>query len=224
MCPAIGSDCSSHPVVLAITGASGVIYGVRLLELLGQLGVLTHLTMTDWGEKTLRVETTRSPREVRSLARWSHDVGNLAAPISSGSYLTTGMVIAPCSMNTLSGLAHGRSDNLVLRAADVTLKERRPLVAVVRETPLSRTHLRNMLMCVEAGVTIMPPMPAFYSHPDTIDDHVEHFAGRVLDQLGIAHDIGGRWRQSADSNRSSEPSRAPASTADMSSPQPTTTL
>ena len=224
MHPESKGDCRSRPVVLAITGASGVIYGVRLLEVLGELGVPTHLTMTEWAEKTLRVEMTRTLSEVRDLARWTHDVANMAAPISSGSYLTAAMVIAPCSMNTLSGLAHGRGDNLVLRAADVTLKERRPLVAIVRETPLSRTHLRNMLMCVEAGVTIMPPMPAFYTRPDTLEDHVDHFVGRVLDQIGIEHEIGGRWRQAEGSNRSSEPSTALASTADANSSHSTITL
>jgi flavin prenyltransferase len=211
---ALHTHPSSRPIVVGITGASGVIYGVRLLEALADLGVLTHVTMTEWAEKTLRVETTRTADEIRGLARWAHDNANMAAPIASGSHLTAGMAIVPCSMNTLSALAYGRSDNLVLRAADVTLKEGRPLVAVVRETPLTRTHLRNMLECVESGVTIMPPMPAFYTRPESLAEHVDHFVGRLIDQFGIPHQLGSRWRQPAASKCSTEPTRTPASVAE----------
>lgn len=220
---------TGEPLVVGITGASGGVYGVRLLEVLGELGIATHLVMTDWGAKTLRMETPRTLAEVRALASWTHSVGNQAAAIASGSHLTRGMAIVPCSVNTLAALAHGRADNLLLRAADVTLKERRPLVAVVRETPLSHTHIRNMLACSEAGITIMPPMPAYYDEPQSLEDHIDQFTGRLLDQFGIPHRLGHRWRAersctdhssagsssagstSAGSKRSSDPSSAPAS-------------
>lgn len=208
---------SRPPLVVGISGASGAIYGVRLLEVLAGLAVPTHLVVTEWGDKTLRIETQRTPAQVRTLADWWHSIDNQAAPIASGSHLTIGMAIVPCSVNTLAALAHGRADNLLLRAADVTLKERRPLVAVVRETPLSRTHIRNMMACTEAGITIMPPVPGFYAAPQDWDAHVDQFTGRVLDQFGIDHELGGRWRSPGnhvqsmgvpadDSKRSSDPS------------------
>jgi polyprenyl P-hydroxybenzoate/phenylacrylic acid decarboxylase-like protein len=194
--------------------------------------------MSEWGAKTLRMETGRTLAEARALARWSHSIANQAAPIASGSHLTCGMAIVPCSVNTLAALAQGRADNLLLRAADVTLKERRPLVAVVRETPLSRTHIRNMLACTEAGVTVMPPMPAFYDAPRDLGAHIDHFTGRLLDQFGIAHSLGSRWRAPRDpapagggpdgsqagSKESSDSSRTPTSSAEASRSTSTTTL
>lgn len=141
------------------------------------------------------METSLTVDAVRGLATAVHRVDNLAAPISSGSFLTAGMVIAPCSMNTLAGLAQGLSHNLILRAADVTLKERRPLIVLARETPLSKIHLRNMLALADAGATIMPPAPAFYTQPQTVDELIEDTVGRALDQLGIRVPGARRWRE-----------------------------
>lgn len=193
----VGNSSGERPgLVVGVTGASGVIYAVRLLRALGELEIPSHLVMTEWAEKTLRVETDLRPQDVRAMATRSHGINNQAAPIASGSCITRGMAIVPCSVNTVAGLAHGRSDNLLLRAADVTLKEGRPLVAAVRETPLSRTHLRNLLLCAETGTTVMPPMPAFYTAPMSVEDLVDQFVGRVLDQFDFDHAIGRRWRES----------------------------
>lgn len=175
--------------VVGITGASGAIYGVRVLEALRDAGVETHLIITRWAEETIRVETGCRPEEVRALACHSYDEDDLAAPVSSGSFRTSGMVIAPCSMKTLSSIANGFSHNLVSRAADVTLKEGRRLVLAVRETPLSVIHLENMLKVARAGAVVMPPNPAFYSKPRSIDDIVDSFVARLLDVLSVEHNI-----------------------------------
>jgi 4-hydroxy-3-polyprenylbenzoate decarboxylase len=181
------------PVIVAITGASGAIFGIRVLERLAELDVETHLVVTRWGRINIEQETEYTFAQVLGLADVTYGESEQGAAISSGSYLCAGMVIAPCSMKTLASIAHGTGQNLVCRAADVTLKERRPLILVPRETPLHSIHLRNMLTLADMGVTIAPPMPAFYNRPDSIAAMVDHLVVRVLDQLAIHADWGGRW-------------------------------
>ena len=179
-------------LIVAITGASGSIYGVRLLEMLQGTGLETHLIMSRWGARTLVHETRYTPEQVNALASVVHPLTDQGATISSGSFVTMGMVIAPCSVRTLAAIAHGLGDNLIHRAADVVLKERRKLVLAVREAPLSEIHLENMLKLSRMGVVISPPMPALYSRPKTIDDMVNYTCVRLLDQLGI-HIETARW-------------------------------
>ena len=181
------------PVVVAITGASGAIFGIRLLEMLAELEVESHLVVTRWGRINIEQETEYTFARVLGLADVTYGESEQGAAISSGSFLCSGMVIAPCSMKTLASIAHGTGHNLVCRAADVTLKERRPLILVARETPLHSIHLRNMLTLSDMGVTIAPPMPAFYNRPESISDMVDHLVVRILDQLAIHSDWGGRW-------------------------------
>ena len=180
-------------IIVAITGATGAIYGVRILERLREAGAETHLVISRWGARTLLHETRYSREQVEALATVHYAPGDMGAAISSGSFRTDGMVIAPCSAKTLAAVAHGFGENLVHRAADVVLKERRKLVLVVREAPLSDIHLENMLKLSRMGSVVLPPMPAFYNHPRTVDDVVEHTVSRVLDQFGL--DAGGveRW-------------------------------
>ncbi len=180
-------------VVVGITGASGIIYGVRLLEALRTLGVETHLIMSDWACKNLALETDYEQSYVESLAVKKYDNRDLTAPVASGSFPTEGMVIAPCTMKTLAGIANGYSENLLERAADVTIKERRKLILVPRETPLSPIHLENMLKLAKIGVLIAPPIPAFYLKPRDIREIVDHQVGRIIDQLGIEHQLSKRW-------------------------------
>lgn len=180
-------------IVVGMTGASGAIYGVRLLQALREQGVETHLVMSRWGERTLQHETSLTLAEVRALASEHHPGRDQGAVISSGSFHTDGMVIAPCSMRTVGAIAHGVGDTLVCRAADVTIKERRPLVLVVRETPLSPIHLENLLALARLGAVVLPPVPAFYAHPATVEDIVDHTVVRALDQLGVEVPFGGRW-------------------------------
>lgn len=179
-------------LIVAITGASGSIFGVRLLEMLQGSGIETHLVMSRWGARTLVHETSYTPEQVNALASVVHPLTDQGATISSGSFVTMGMVIAPCSVRTLAAIAHGLGDNLIHRAADVVLKERRKLVLAVREAPLSEIHLENMLKLSRMGVVISPPMPALYSRPKTIDDMVNYTCIRLLDQLGI-HVETTRW-------------------------------
>ena len=181
------------PILVAITGATGAIYGLRLLEVLAEKGVETHLLISPWGEKTIALETEVSLEEIRKRARKCYAVHDLSAPISSGSFLLEGMVIIPCSMRTLAGIVHGVSENLILRAADVMLKERRKLILVPRESPLSLIHLRNLTAAAEAGAMILPPMPAFYHRPKSLQDLVDHLVGKVLDLLGIENSLFPRW-------------------------------
>ena len=181
------------PIVVGISGASGVIYGIELLRTLRERGQPTHLILSEMAARTVGIETDYGLDEIRALADVVHSNKDLAAPVSSGSFRTSGMVVAPCSVKTLSGIANGFSNTLLIRAADVTLKERRRLVLVFRETPLHAGHLRLMLRAVDIGAVMMPPMPAFYHRPKSIDDIVRHTVGRVLDQLGIEHDAGQRW-------------------------------
>ena len=180
-------------LILGITGATGAIYGVRILERLREAGVETHLVISRWGARTLLHETPHSREHVESLATVSYASADMGAAISSGSFHTDGMIVAPCSAKTLAAIAHGFGENLIHRAADVILKERRRLVLMVREAPLSDIHLENMLKLSRMGAQILPPMPAFYNHPRTVDDVVDHTVWRVLDQFGL--DAGGaaRW-------------------------------
>jgi flavin prenyltransferase len=180
-------------IIVGITGASGAIYGVRLLERLRDLPVETHLIATKWARVTIEHETGRSFAEVKQLADHVYAENDQAATVSSGSFLTDGMVIAPCSTKTLAAIANGFAYNLVCRAADVVLKERRRLVLVVRETPLHATHLRNMLTLTEMGATVAPPVPAFYALPQSIDDIVDQTVERLLDQFDFQLDSPYRW-------------------------------
>ena len=179
-------------LIVGITGASGSIFGVRLLEMLQGSGIETHLVMSRWGARTLVHETSYTPEQVNALATVVHPLTDQGASISSGSFVTMGMVIAPCSVRTLAAIAHGLGDNLVHRAADVVLKERRKLVLAVREAPLSEIHLENMLKLSRMGVVITPPVPAFYSKPTTIDEMVNYTCARLLDQFGLHVDTA-RW-------------------------------
>jgi 4-hydroxy-3-polyprenylbenzoate decarboxylase len=180
-------------IIVAITGATGAIYGVRILQRLREAGAETHLVISRWGARTLLHETPFSREQVESLASVTYAPADMGAAISSGSFRTDGMVIAPCSAKTLAAVAHGFGENLVHRAADVVLKERRRLVLVVREAPLSDIHLENMLKLSRMGAVVLPPMPAFYNHPRTVDDVVDHTVSRVLDQFGLETSGAERW-------------------------------
>ncbi len=180
-------------LIVGITGATGAVFGIRILQLLQGTDVDTHLVISRWGAHTLAEETEYTVEQVQAMATNAYAVGDQGAPISSGSFLTAGMVIAPCTVNTLAAIAHGQGDNLIHRAADVVLKERRKLVLVVREMPLNDVHLENMLKLSRMGVVIFPPVPAFYNHPQSLDDMVNHIAMRVLDQFDIHVEVMQRW-------------------------------
>jgi 4-hydroxy-3-polyprenylbenzoate decarboxylase len=180
-------------LIVGISGASGIVYGVRLLAALRDLGIETHLIMSASAEVTLAHETDLKLAQVRGLASVVHPVGDLAAGPSSGSFRSDGMVIAPCSMRSLGEIATGITTSLLTRAADVTLKERRRLVLVARETPLHAGHLRNMLAVTEMGAIVAPPVPAFYIRPRSVDDLVDHTVGRVLDLFGLDSPLVKRW-------------------------------
>ena len=180
-------------IVVGITGATGSVFGVRALQILKDAGVETHLVMSKWGARTLLHETPHTVDYVKSLATIAYSDSDQGAPISSGSFLTDGMIVVPCSVRTLAAIANGHGDNLVHRAADVILKERRKLVLMVRETPLSDIHLENMLKLSRMGVVITPPMPAFYNTPQNLDDVVNHIVMRALDSLGVHVDVASRW-------------------------------
>jgi 4-hydroxy-3-polyprenylbenzoate decarboxylase len=188
-----GEKRMTLPLVVAITGATGVVYGVELLKALQRLGQPTHLVVSEMGIQTLAIETRLTLNDVKDLATVTYNVKDLAAAISSGSFRTRGMMVAPCSVKTLSGIANSFTGNLIIRAADVTLKERRPLVLLFRETPLHLGHLRLLTRAAELGAVILPPLPAFYHRPETIEDIVRHSVGRALDQVGIEHDLVERW-------------------------------
>ena len=180
-------------VIVAITGASGATYGVRLLRALKEAGVAVHLTITPAGEINLKLETGMTADQLSGFAEHVYSSEDLAAPISSGSFPIDGMVIVPCSMKTVAAVANGYSDNLITRAADVTLKERRTLILVPRETPLSQIHLKNMLTLARAGAIILPASPGFYHTPKKIEELVDHVVGRILDSLHIEHALYKRW-------------------------------
>ncbi|AFU60363.1 3-octaprenyl-4-hydroxybenzoate carboxy-lyase, phenylacrylic acid decarboxylase [Candidatus Nitrososphaera gargensis Ga9.2] len=180
-------------LVVAITGASGVIYGIRTLEVLRELRVETHLIMSEWGAKNIKIETDKTADYVRSLATKCYEDDNMAAPMSSGSFRTDGMVVIPCSMKTLASIANAFDDSLVSRAAGVCIKEQRKLVLVPREAPLSKIHLENMSKLADAGAVILPAMPGFYHRPKTMDDLINHVVGKLLDQFNIDHGLFRRW-------------------------------
>jgi len=181
-------------IIVAITGASGSIYGIRTLEFLASIAEIeTHLIVSAAGKTTLGIETDMTVADVEALADHVHAVRDIAAPISSGSFAAAGMIVAPCSIKSLSAIANSYTADLVARAADVTLKERRPLVLMVRESPFHLGHLRLMQQAVEIGAIVTPPVPAFYNRPQTIDDVVNHSVGRSLDHLGVETDRVDRW-------------------------------
>jgi flavin prenyltransferase len=180
-------------LVVGISGASAVIYGVRMLELLRRTNVETHLVMSRSAEMTLAYETDFTPKEVRALASVNHPIADIGAAISSGSFSTMGMVIVPCSIRTMSEIATGVTSTLLTRAADVALKERRRVVLALRETPLHSGHLRNMTTLSDIGAVVAPIVPAFYNRPKTVDDIINHTVGRLLDLFGIETDVVKRW-------------------------------
>jgi flavin prenyltransferase len=181
-------------LIIAITGATGAVYGVRLLQTLRDIpGNETHLLISDAGVLNLHQELDMNRKQVEALAHVVHNVRDVGASIASGSFQSDGMIVAPCSMKTLAAVAHGLSDNLITRAADVVLKERRRLVLMVRETPFNLAHLRNMTAVTEMGGIIFPPLPGFYQRPQSIDDMIDHTVGRVLDLLSISHALTPRW-------------------------------
>lgn len=200
-------------LIVAITGASGAIFGIRLLERLREFEVESHVVISAWGAKTIEHETDYTVADVRALADVAHKPVDQGAAISSGSFRTDGMVIAPCSVKTLAAIASGYANDLVSRAADVVLKERRPLVLMVRESPLSAIHLENMLKLARLGAVIVPPAPAFYNHPESLADAVDHIVTRALDQLGLHSDATARW----DGNVISKRTAADATTSRASS-------
>jgi len=183
----------THPLVVGITGASGVIYGVELLKALHETDVETHLVLSESAGRNLAIETSHTIDDVRALADTVYSNKDIGAAVASGSFLTRGMVVVPCSIKSLSGIAYSYNSNLVTRAADVTLKEKRPLIMMVRETPLHKGHLEMMARCADLGATILPPVPSFYHGPQTIQDIINQSIGKVLDQLDIEHDLFRRW-------------------------------
>ncbi|MEM4297539.1 MAG: UbiX family flavin prenyltransferase [Nitrososphaerota archaeon] len=180
-------------IVVGITGASGVVLGVRFLEVARKVAIETHTIVSPSAYETMVLETDMKPEYVRALASRLYGYRDMAASISSGSFMTDGMVVIPCSMKTLAGIAHGYDDNLIIRAAMVTLKERRRLVLVPRETPLNIMHIRNMLIVAKAGAVVLPAMPAFYPRPATVADIVDFLVGKVFDMFGVSHDLYKRW-------------------------------
>lgn len=180
-------------LTVGMTGSTGVVYGIRMLEVLAGLGVRTHLIMSDWAKKCVSMETGRSPAEVAALASEVSDDSNMAASVSSGTSASDGMIVAPCSMKTLAAISHGYDETLVARAAGVTIKESRRLVLMARETPLSAIHLENMLRLARIGVVILPPVTEFYTSPRTVEDIVDHGVGKCLDQFSLDHGLYRRW-------------------------------
>ena len=180
-------------IVVGISGASGATYGVRLLSVLKETDYETHLIISKSGELNIKIETDYDPADVKAMADYVYDHKNVAASLASGSFLTAGMVVVPCTIKTLSGIANSYNENLLVRAADVTLKEKRKLVLVVRETPLHKGHLRLMTMAADMGAHILPPVPSFYHMPKTIDDIIDQTIGKIFDFMGIEHDLFRRW-------------------------------
>jgi len=176
-------------LVVAISGASGVIYGIRLLEHMKDMPYETHLVISQAAKLNIEIETSYKPIDVEAMADFSYNYRDMAASLASGSFLTKGMVVIPCTIKTLSGIANSYTDNLLVRAADVTLKEKRKLVLVVRETPLHMGHLRLMTQAAEMGAHMLPPVPSFYHHPKTIQDIIDQTIGKVFDYLGIEHEL-----------------------------------
>ncbi len=185
------------PLVVAITGATGVIYGVELMRVLKELNVSTHLVLSESAVRNINIETEYSVDEIKEMADEVYNNKNIGASIASGSFQTRGMIVAPCTIKTLSGVANSFNDNLVVRASDVTLKEKRPLILMVRETPLHKGHLDLMSRVADIGATLLPPMPSFYHGPKTIMDIVHQSVGKALDQVGIEHNLFRRWTSDA---------------------------
>ena len=183
-------------LIIGIAGASGVIYGVKMLEILKNRGIETHLIISDAGKLNIRIETDYDVDEVLAMADFTYTNKDIAASVASGSFLTMGMVVVPCTVKTLSGIANSYTENLLIRAADVQLKEKRKLVLMFRETPLHKGHLRLLMQAADMGAHILPPVPSFYHHPKTIDDIINQSIGKVLDYIGIEHDLFKRWDNS----------------------------
>jgi len=180
-------------IIIGMSGASGVIYGIRMLELLKDMDYETHLIISEAGKLNIEIETNYDPDQVAEMADYTYSNENMAAALASGSFLTEGMVVAPCTIKTLSGIANSYTENLLVRAADVTLKEKRKLVLVVRETPLHKGHLRLMTLAADMGAHILPPVPSFYHMPKTIEDIIDQTVGKVFDFMGIGHNLFQRW-------------------------------
>ncbi len=189
------SDQEKKKIIIGITGASGVIYGVEMLKELAKKDLETHLIISESGKKNILFETKYSIKDVESMADKVYDNNDLEASPASGSFLNNGMIVAPCTIKTLSGIANSYSDNLLVRAADVALKEKRKLVLLVRETPFHKGHLRLMSMAADMGAHILPPIPSFYNHPKTIEDIIHQTIGRVFDYFEIEHDLFKRWER-----------------------------
>jgi 4-hydroxy-3-polyprenylbenzoate decarboxylase len=187
------NDQSGSRFVIGISGASGVVYGIRILEILKSMSIETHVILTTWGLKNIEIETGKTVEYVNSLSTKLYSNDSLAAPMSSGSFIHGGMMIVPCSMKTLASIANGHDYTLISRAAGVTLKESRRLVVVPRETPISRIHLINMLNLCDAGAIILPAMPGFYHNPESLKDIIDHLVGKILDQFHIRHNLTRRW-------------------------------
>ena len=196
-------------LVVGISGASGVTYGVRLLQVLQDTDYETHLIISKSGELNIQIETDYDPADVKAMANYVYDHKNIAASLASGSFLTAGMVVVPCTIKTLSGIANSYNENLLVRAADVTLKEKRKLVLVVRETPLHKGHLRLLTMAADMGAHILPPVPSFYHMPKTIEDIIDQTIGKIFDFMGIEHNLFNRWGEdSKNSEKNDSPLKA----------------
>jgi 4-hydroxy-3-polyprenylbenzoate decarboxylase len=180
-------------IIVGMSGATGAIYGIRLLEVLAKSDVETHLVISEAAQKTIQMETPWTVKQVKALAHTCYDTRDIGANIASGSFLNEGMVVIPCAIKTLSGIANSYNDNLLVRAADVTIKEKRRLIIVARETPFHKGHLKLMMEAADLGAVILPPVPAFYCLPQTIDDLINHLVGKVLDMFGIEHRLFHRW-------------------------------
>ena len=194
----------SRRIIIGISGASGVIYGARLLELLKDSDYQTHLIISESGKLNFEIETEYKSKDVEAMADVVYDHKNMAAALASGSFITEGMVVVPCTVKTLSGIANSYNENLIVRAADVTLKEKRKLVLVVRETPLHKGHLRLMTMAADLGAHILPPVPSFYHQPKNIEDIIDQTIGKIFDYLGIQHDLFKRWGENKNNNENQD--------------------
>ena len=194
----------SKRLVVGISGASGVTYGVRLLQVLQDTDYETHLIISKSGELNIQIETDYDPADVKAMADYVYDHKNIAASLASGSFLTAGMVVVPCTIKTLSGIANSYNENLLVRAADVTLKEKRKLVLVVRETPLHKGHLRLLTMAADMGAHILPPVPSFYHMPKTIEDIIDQTIGKIFDFMGIEHNLFDRWGEDSSSSEKND--------------------